>query len=238
MKAFLLAAGKGQRLRPLTNTIPKCLVPINGKPLLGLWLELCHTYGITEVLINLHHLPQQVQVFLRDHDFGLRVRTCFEKELLGSAGTVATNQSFVVNERDFFILYADNLTDVDLGQMLAFHRAHGGEFTMGLFRTHKPQQCGIVALDATHRIIDFVEKPVYPKSNLANAGIYIANSTIFRHFPPQPCLDFGFDIFPRLVGKIYGYVIQDYVLDIGTMDNYLLAQQTWGQRHHACRVSG
>jgi mannose-1-phosphate guanylyltransferase len=238
VKAFLLAAGEGRRLRPLTNALPKCLVPINGNPLLGIWLELCRKYGITEVLINLHHLPQQVREFLRNHDFSVQVRTFYEENLLGSAGTVAANQSFIAGERDFFILYADNLTDVDLGKMLVFHRSHGSELTMGLFQTRRPQQCGIVELDADDRVIAFVEKPARPKSNLANAGIYIANSTLYRHFPSQTCLDFGFDILPRLLGNMYGYLIQDYLLDIGTVDTYLAAQKEWGQRHHARGLSG
>lgn len=229
MKAFLLAAGEGRRLRPLTHTIPKCLVPINGTPLLAIWLQLCRLYGVTEVLINLHHLPQQVLAFVHSHDFGVRVVTAYEEHLLGSAGTVGAHWSFVAGTGDFFIIYADNLTNIDLSAMLRFHRQRHSPFTMGLFHTDTPWEKGIVTLDAQDRVIDFVEKPVQPRSNLANAGIYIANQELCRYLTTDTFLDFGFDVLPRLVGHMYGYCIREYWLDIGTPKTYQQAQSAWRQ---------
>jgi mannose-1-phosphate guanylyltransferase len=229
MKAFLLAAGEGRRLRPLTATIPKCLVPINGIPLLAFWLQLCHKHGILDVLINLHHLPQQVEAFLSSDDSGVNVVTTYEKYLLGSAGTVASNRHFVMGERDFFILYADNLTNVDLEKMLRFHQRRHSLFTMGLFRTSTPEEKGVVTLNEEHVIIDFVEKPLQPRSNLVNAGIYIASQELYHYLPGGNFLDFGFDVFPKLLGKMYGYLIQEYLLDIGTPETYQQAQQEWPQ---------
>ncbi|MCR4286945.1 MAG: sugar phosphate nucleotidyltransferase, partial [Deltaproteobacteria bacterium] len=92
MKAFILAAGRGERLRPLTDTVPKCLVPVCGEPLLKIWLEICERSGVTDVLINLHHLPEMVEGFLRNADTRVRVTTVFEEELLGSAGTLRKNR--------------------------------------------------------------------------------------------------------------------------------------------------
>src|SRR6266496_1813946 len=107
MKAFLLAAGEGTRLRPITNSIPKCLVPIRRQPLLGIWLELCRESGIDEVLINLHSHGDSVRQFLAEDDCGVRVTLSEEPVLLGSAGTIAANRAWVESDAHFFVFYAD-----------------------------------------------------------------------------------------------------------------------------------
>jgi len=232
MKAFLLAAGLGTRLKPLTDSIPKCLVPIAGQPLLGIWFELCARHGISEVLVNLHHLPEMVRAFVAAWRGPLRVTTVFEPELLGSAGTVAGQRDFVAGESAFWILYADNLTDVDLGRMLAFHHTRRAEFTIGLAPTDTPREKGILTLDADGRVVDFTEKPREPRSNLANAGIYIAGPSLFESLNgPQPCpFDFGFHVLPRLVGRMHGYAITEYLEDIGTPAALAAAQAHWPRR--------
>ena len=224
MKAFLLAAGRGTRLRPLTDTIPKCLVPINGKPLLHYWLALCAKYGISDVLINLHHFPEQVREYVEKNDFGLRVSLTREDTLLGSGGTVKANSDYVRDEECFLILYADNLTNVNLKTLLDFHRRKKSLFTMGLFQTDNPGACGIAAMDQEGSITSFVEKPTHPQSNLANAGIYAATPAVLQYFPDQSFIDLGFDVLPRLVGKMHGYLIDEYLLDVGTYENYQRAQ--------------
>ncbi len=227
MKAFLLAAGEGTRLRPITYTIPKCLVPINGKPLLGIWLNLLKAHGVTDILVNLHHFSYMVAEYLAENTpAGIKVDTIYEEDLLGSAGTVLANQEFVAAEEQFFIIYADNLTAVDLSCMLDFHESHPGMFTMGLFRTDSPEQCGVVELKDEGLITGFVEKPENPVGNLANAGIFLVGREIFDYIPSGKA-DFGFDVLPKLVGKAYGYVINEYLLDIGSIANYKLALQTW-----------
>jgi mannose-1-phosphate guanylyltransferase len=226
MKAFLLAAGEGTRLRPLTDEIPKCLIPIHGRPLLSIWFDLLKRHGIDEVLINLHHLPHVVAGYVRNNARDIKVNIFYEEELLGSAGTVLANREFVKGEESFFILYADNLTNVNLGMMLDFHNRHGGIFTMGLFKTDVPQQCGVVELDDDGLISSFIEKPQRPSGNLANAGIFLADEGLFDYIPERKA-DFGFDVLPKLVGKMYGYVINEYLLDIGTIPNYRQALDTW-----------
>jgi mannose-1-phosphate guanylyltransferase len=227
MKAFMLGAGPGTRLRPLTNTVPKCLVPIRGKPLLAIWFELCQLHGITEVLINLHYLPDAVCAFIGSHDWGLTVKTECEPVLLGSAGAVVANRSFVAGEKRFFILYLDNLTNVDLGAMATYHDTRDGCLTMGLFRARNPKACGIVRLDGEGRVRAFSEKPETPESNLANAGIYVANEALFDYIPAATPCDFGAHVLPRLVGRMHGYLIEDYLRDIGTPEDYLSAQTDW-----------
>lgn len=150
MKAFLLAAGLGTRLRPITNTIPKCLVSIHGKPLLEWWFELFHKYEITDVLINTHYMAEQVEDFIQkytaDHK-DIHIITYYEKELLGSGGTVSVNRDFIEKGEDFLICYADNLTDVNLGELVKEHQKKNALLTMALFRTNVPRQCGIAAVN-------------------------------------------------------------------------------------------
>jgi mannose-1-phosphate guanylyltransferase len=228
MKAFLLAGGVGQRLRPLTDGRPKCMVPIAGKPLLDYWFHLCKSYGVTELLINLHHHPEMVTAYLQKlANNGLKLVISREERLLGSGGTIAANADFVRGERDFYILYADNLTNVNLKSLLQFHRTHDGVMTMGLFRAAVPEECGIVELDSQGLITSFVEKPADPKSNLANAGIFLASQDLLTHIPQGQVVDLGHHVLPQLAGHMYGYVIPEYLQDIGTIENYLDALRHW-----------
>lgn len=230
MKAFLLAAGLGTRLRPLTNTIPKCLVPIQGRPLLSWWMDLFELHHISEVLINTSYLPLPVRDFIAEYNHrrhSVKLVESYESTLLGSGGTILANEKFVQGEKDFLICYADNLTNANLTDMVNFHRAHHALLTMGLFQTNNPKGCGIAACNEDGVITEFVEKPERPKSNLANAGIYVASHHIFEYIPHQDFVDFGKDVLPRLTGKMYGYPIREYLLDVGTWPNYKRAQEEW-----------
>ncbi len=236
MKAFILAAGKGTRLKPYTDKTPKCLMPICGRPLLEIWIELLATHGIRKVLINLHHHADQVRSFIGRMSCpgNLSIETVYEPVLLGSAGTLWANRDFVSGEDDFLIVYADNLTNCDLSKMIdkhRFFRSMGAILTMGVFRADNPSACGIATRDETGRIVDFVEKPQRPLDNLANAGIYIANRMLWQEITPlsleDGIYDFGHHVLPRLVGKMFAYEIQEFLLDIGTPENWASAQQKW-----------
>lgn len=230
MKAFLLAAGLGTRLRPLTWTVPKCLVPIQGRPLLAWWMDLFEQHRISEILINTNYLPDPVRNFIKEYNQTrgkVKLVESYEKELLGSGGTVLINRNFVENEEDFFICYADNLTNADLSSMMDFHKKNHALLTMGLFHTNNPTGCGIAVYNKEGKITEFVEKPKYPKSDLANAGIYVVNKKIYYYIPNKSFVDFGGDVLPELVGKMYGYPIKEYLLDVGTWPNYEEAQEKW-----------
>ncbi len=234
MKAFLLAAGLGTRLRPLTETTPKCLIPIQGKPLMEWWLELFAKHGVTEVLVNTHYLADSVRSFIREWNSSRGipvVKEFYEETLLGSGGTVAANRDFVGDDEDFLICYADNLTDVDLTAFQEFHKTHDGVLSMALFHAGRPRECGIAALDENGRIVEFEEKPAQPKSDLANAGLYIARRRLFDYLPQRNgLLDFGRDVLPKLVGEMYGWQAEGYLLDIGTIENYEKANKEWESR--------
>ena len=231
MKAYLLAAGLGTRLRPITDTIPKCLVPICGRPLLAWWMDLFASCSVTEVLINTHYLPGPVRDFISENNrtFPVKLVEVYEEELKGSAGTIRDNRDFVKGCDDFLIVYADNLTNADLKGMIEFHKESHSPLTMGLFHTNRPKECGIAALDGENHITEFVEKPENPKSDLANAGVYVAGAELFDHIQKSGVCDLGKDVLPKLVGRMYGFEIKDYLIDIGTMPNYEKAQTDWSR---------
>lgn len=229
MKAFLLAAGLGTRLRPITDTMPKCLVPVGGRPLLGWWLDLLERHGVTDVLINLHHLPDAVRAFAADYRGPVRLSLVMEETLLGSAGTLDANRDFVRNEEQFFILYADNLTNVDLGALRRFNAAHPAPLTVGLFRAENPSACGIAELDAGGRIVDFVEKPSHPRSDLASAGMFVARPALFEYLRPASYpYDFGGQVMPELAGTMNGLLLEGYIRDIGTLESLKRAEEEIG----------
>ncbi|HNV02007.1 MAG TPA: nucleotidyltransferase family protein [Vicinamibacterales bacterium] len=229
MKAFLMAGGLGERLRPITDRMPKCLVPIRGVPLLGIWLDLLAREGVDEALVNVSRFPELVEAFLDSRAARQPVvRLVRERSPAGSAGTVAAHRAFVDGEESFWIVYADNLTNASLSRLLAAHRANDGVATLALFRTPSPRSSGIVGVEPDGRIVRFREKPDHPEGNLANAGIYLARQAIFDWIPAgQGVTDFGHDVFPRMVGRMYGYEVDGYLIDIGTPERLEQANADW-----------
>lgn len=228
MEAYVLAAGLGTRLRPLTERVPKCLIPLGGRPLLAYWFELLAAHGVTRVLLNTHHLREQVEEFVRASPAPLEVTLTWEPKLLGSAGTLRANRAFVRRAREFFVVYADNLTNADLTALRDAHRCLGQAATLGLFETSVPSECGIVTLDADGRVTSFEEKPAWPRSNLAFAGIMVASPAIFDAIPDRVPCDLGGDVLGRLAGCIAGLELNGYLRDIGTPESYEQAQAELG----------
>ncbi|MFZ0817537.1 MAG: nucleotidyltransferase family protein [Candidatus Sulfotelmatobacter sp.] len=227
MKAFLLAAGHGTRLRPLTDTIPKCLIPIRGTSMLEIWLEVCRRAEISELLINIHAHADVVRTALAKKEHGLKVCVSEETVLLGSAGTLVANRDWVASEPEFWVLYADVLTNLDFPQMLAFHRKSRPAATLGLYRVDNPSRCGIVGFDENNVVREFVEKPAQPKSNWAFSGILVGTPELLEAIPRDMPADLGFNVLPKLVNRMLAYPISDYLVDIGTMETYQSAQTTW-----------
>jgi mannose-1-phosphate guanylyltransferase len=227
MKAFLLAAGHGTRLRPLTDNLPKCLLPIKGTPMLAIWLEQCRRSGIREVLVNIHSHADQVRDYLARHKDGIEVRVVEEPALLGSAGTLRANAGWVASENLFWIFYADVLTSASLERMLTAHLAKNPLATLGVYRVPNPERCGIVRLGNEDVIEEFVEKPAQPASDLAFSGIMIATPKLLSAIPAREPCDIGFDLLPCLSGSMLAYRISEYLLDIGTPETYQRAQETW-----------
>jgi mannose-1-phosphate guanylyltransferase len=226
MKAFLLAAGHGTRVRPITDEIPKCLVPIRGKPMLQIWMDVCRAAGIDEVMVNLH-THASASTWIGRNKNGIRVHLAEEPDLLGSAGTLFANRNWVASEDCFWVLYADVLTNSDLRKMYKLHVAKHPVATLALYQVSDPSRCGVVSFDEFMVIQDFVEKPQNPTSNWAFAGILIGTPELLNDIPPRYPADLGFDVLPRLTGRMLAYPITDYLLDVGTLENYEIAQRTW-----------
>lgn len=226
-KALLLAGGLGTRLRPLTDHTPKCLVPIAGRPLLDYWFDAFEAAGIFDVLINSHHLRQKVRDYidLRNSEGRFRITESYEPKLLGSAGTLHANRDYIAVGDTALIVYADNLSNVDLRRFLEFHHLHGDPMTMLLFRASNPRNCGIARLDSDQRVVDFVEKPQSPSGKLANAGVYALTSRAFHEMADMNRFDLGFDVLPAFVGRMRGFVWEGYHRDIGTPQALQKAQQ-------------
>jgi mannose-1-phosphate guanylyltransferase len=223
----------GSRLRPLTDTVPKCLVPVDGQPMLDIWLDALDRAGVDEVLINLHHLPDAVRRHVAARTAqktSPAVRTVFEPELLGSAGTLAAHRDWVEKEEFFLVTYADNLTDFDLRTLVQAHRDHDAIATWTVFHSERPSAGGVVELDATGRVIGFVEKPPHPVSDLVNAGMYAFHPRVLAEIDGAPPQDIGFDLLPRLVGRARAVLVEGYFRDIGTTDAYRQARQEWPAR--------
>jgi mannose-1-phosphate guanylyltransferase len=227
VKAFLLAAGPGSRLRPMTDAVPKCLVPIRGTPMLSIWLQVCKRFGIEEVLINLHTHAAAVSEFLRQDSNGPRVRVVVEQQLLGSAGTLRANRDWVMSDEFFWVFYADVLNRADLEGMLRVHQKRKPAATLGVYEVPDPRRCGIVTADSDGVIQQFVEKPEHPAGNLAFSGLMIGTPEVLDVIPSSVPADIGFHVLPQLAGRMIAYSISDYLLDIGTMENYEKAQATW-----------
>jgi len=225
MKAFLLAAGEGTRLRPLTLTTPKCLIPICGRPLIEYWFDLFEQYGIKEILMNTSYLADEVQSYMERNSRNLQIHLIYEETLLGSGGTIKKNWDFVGKEESFFIFYADNLTNINLRKMMQFYNSKERDTALALFRVSNPRECGIVELDDNQVIVSFLEKPENPVSDLAFAGIAQSNRYLIDCFPDKEVFDLGYDVLPNIVNNAVGYVMDEYLLDIGTPSKLAQAEK-------------
>jgi mannose-1-phosphate guanylyltransferase len=226
MRALLLAAGLGTRLRPLTNHLPKCLIPIHGRPLLDYWLETLLDNGIEKVLINTHYMAPIVEHYLINSTWLPHVRLVHEETLLGTGGTILQNREFFKNE-GFFVAHADNLTIFDLQKFLDKHngRPTGTEMTMMVFETHDPKSCGIVSLDKQGVVQAFHEKVLNPPGNLANGAVYILEPSVVEWMSSlgKTNIDLSTEIIPHFLGKIFTFRNSLYHRDIGTIESWIKA---------------
>ncbi len=226
VKAVVLAAGLGTRLRPISDRMPKCLAPIAGRPLLQYWLDLLGDAAVRDLLINVHTFPGLLDGFVARQSGGgcRRVIQAYEPRLLGSAGTIMAHPRYADDTELILIIYADNLSDIDIAALLQYHRSHDDPVTMVLFRASDPRASGIAVLDGDRRIVEFTEKPANPKSDLANAGVYVVDAEAYREIAGMKAFDLGFDVLPRFVGRMRGWLWSGYHRDVGTREAYEQAQ--------------
>lgn len=227
MRALLLAAGLGTRLRQLTTIIPKCLLPINGRPLLEYWLKYLSETGVAPVLVNLHYLPDVVQGYLVQSPFASQVSTVYEETLLGTGGTLLHNKKFF-REEPIMLIHADNICFCNFREFIRSHyeRPAGTEITMMTFTTPTPQTCGIVELDEQGVAKAFQEKVENPSGNLANAAVYIVQFSVVEFLASlkKPVIDFSTEVLPHYLERIHTYHNAIYHRDIGNIESLMKAQ--------------
>ncbi len=228
MKALLLAGGLGTRLRPVTDSVPKCLVPIRGKALLDYWLEMLTEAGVGPFIINLHYLPDQVRAHIAAGPFRDRILLSYEAELLGTGGTILNLREQLAGG-PFMVIHADNLSRFDVRAFMAAHanRPTGCELTMLTFETDRPESCGILERDARGVVQAFHEKVANPPSRLANGAVYILEPSLLDLLAGmgKPVIDLSTEVIPRLMGKIMTYDNRTYHRDIGTLESLAQAQE-------------
>jgi len=227
---LLLAAGLGMRLRPLTNSVPKCLVEINGRPLLDYWIELLSKGGVVDMLINLHHLPKAVRSYVESCRYPVRISTVHEERLLGTGGTLLKNKDFFRGEPSMLV-HADNLSSFDARAFVRRYeqREEGVDITMMTFNTTEPEACGIVELDERGLVRAFHEKVRNPPGNLANAAIYILSPSVMDFLTGlgKEVIDFSTEVLPHFMGRINVFHNEIYHRDIGTVESLLIAQNEY-----------
>lgn len=227
MKSLLLAAGLGTRLKPITNTIPKCLVPFGGKPLLEYWLDMLSSAGVNEFYINLFYHADAVKNFINQSQYKNQVTFLEESELLGTGGTLKKNAD-LFSHQDFFLAHADNLC---LTNFQNFIHAHHGRpqniaMTMMTFTPPDPRTCGVVELDDQNIVHNFYEKVETPPTNLANGAVFVMTPEVAQYAKHHPEIHFeiSLEIIPKFVGRILAWHNNDYHLDVGNPETYQKAQ--------------
>lgn len=216
MKAMVLAAGLGTRLRPLTYEITKPMVPVLDRPVMEHILDLLDRHGFESVIANLHYFPDSISEY-----FGDRVEYRFEEELLGTAGGVRACAEFF-GEEPFLVISGDALTDIDLTALAQRHRDYGGIATLAVKQVADTREYGVVLHDREGRITGFQEKPAPEEalSDLGNCGIYVFDPRIFDYFPERPFVDWAKDVFPVLLENdvpFHIHEVREYWNDVGSL---------------------
>jgi len=228
MKAMILAAGFGTRLRPLTNTVPKPMVPIMNRPILEHTIHLLRTHGIQDITVNLHHLPEIIQDHFGDgRDFGVNLHWSHEPEILGTAGGIKKAQEFLDGEA-FLVINSDVVTDCDLSKVISFHKAKDSALTLVVRQGDSPEQCDPIEVDADDRIMHMVGTSAKNKpddtTRILFTGIQVMEPEIFDRIPENKFSGTTTDVFPGMLADelpLFAYWHHSYWKDVGTIQSYL-----------------
>jgi mannose-1-phosphate guanylyltransferase/phosphomannomutase len=229
VKAVVMAGGEGTRLRPMTASMPKPLLPIVNKPIMEHVLRLLQRHGVSETVVTVQFLASLVRNYFGDgEDLGMTLHYATEDTPLGTAGSVK-NAEHLLQDGTFLVISGDALTDFDLTELVKFHHDKGALVTVCLTRVVDPLEFGITIVDDDNRVQRFLEKPTWGQvfSDTVNTGIYVMEPEVFDYVARGESIDWSGDVFPRLVeeGKpIYGFVAEGYWEDVGTLETYVRAQ--------------
>jgi mannose-1-phosphate guanylyltransferase / phosphomannomutase len=229
LKAVVMAGGEGTRLRPMTANQPKPLLPVANRPIMEHVLRLLKKHGFEETVVTVQFLAAMVRNYFGDgEDVGMSLQYATEEMPLGTAGSVK-NAEDALRDDSFLVISGDALTDLDLSEMVRFHKDNGALVTVGLTRVPDPLEFGIVIADEDGRIQRFLEKPTWGQvfSDTVNTGVYIMEPEVLSEVRPKESVDWSHDVFPKLLKRgapMFGYVSDRYWEDVGTLESYLKAQ--------------
>jgi NDP-sugar pyrophosphorylase family protein len=231
MKAMILAAGFGTRLKPLTICLPKPMFPVLNRPLLEHTLQFLSSQGIQDIIVNVHHLPEKIIEYFGDGtDFGVRLQFSREEKILGTAGGLKKAQSFLEKET-FLVLNSDVLADINFDSVLKFHKEKKSCLTLVVRQDDEPEKYRPIPLANNCRINRFVEASIkHPSTNIQRVmftGIQIMEPEIFSRIPASKFCGTTEDIFPKMIEKglpVYGHLHEKYWIDMGTRETYIQAQ--------------
>ncbi|MDT0343827.1 mannose-1-phosphate guanyltransferase [Streptomyces litchfieldiae] len=229
MKAVVMAGGEGTRLRPMTASMPKPLLPVANRPIMEHVLRLLKRHGLTETVVTVQFLASLVKNYFGDgEELGMDLTYAHEEKPLGTAGSVKNAEDALKND-SFLVISGDALTDFDLTELIRYHRERGALVTVCLTRVPNPLEFGITIVDEDGRVDRFLEKPTWGQvfSDTVNTGIYVMEPEVFDYVEPDIPVDWSGDVFPRLMkeGKpVFGYVAEGYWEDVGTHESYVKAQ--------------
>lgn len=238
---MVLAGGFGTRLRPLTYTTPKPMLPLAGKPILHYIVDSLAEQGFDEIIITTNYLQKRIKEYFGDGtNFGVKFIYPQEDVPLGTAGSVKNAEKHL--DETFVVIQGDNITDIGLKDALSFHSRKDGLATIALTRVENPHEYGVLETDGDHRITAFKEKPNPEEctSNLINTGLYVLEPEILDHIPSGVAYDFAKDLFPKLLergGKLYGYRAQGFWVDVGRPESYMEAIRWMLKRLDDRRIS-
>jgi mannose-1-phosphate guanylyltransferase/phosphomannomutase len=242
MKAVVMAGGEGTRLRPLTSNQPKPMVPIVGKPCMEHIIELLHRHDFDDIVVTLAFMPQSIRgYFGAGESHGVSIRYSVEESPAGTAGSVKLAEDAL--DEPFLVISGDALCDIDLEELVRFHREKEALATIALKSVDNPLEFGIVVTDADGRIERFLEKPSWGQvfTDTINTGIYVLEPEVLRRIPRDQPYDFSKELFPLLLemGKpLYGFVAEGYWQDIGNLDQYRQANFDALEERVALEIQG
>jgi mannose-1-phosphate guanylyltransferase len=225
VKAVILVGGEGTRLRPLTYTVVKAMVPILNKPFIEYVFRYLKSHSIREIILAMGYKPDCITDYFGDaSQLGTKLVYSIETEPLGTAGAAKNAEQYIDNA--FFVMNGDIFTDINLTEMLRFHKNKGAKVTIALTPVEDPTRFGVVETDSNQRVTRFVEKPKREQvtSNMINAGIYIIEREILNRMPQGKRFMFERDVFPALLAEgepVFGYATDAYWIDAGTPEQYL-----------------
>ncbi|HHY73491.1 MAG TPA: nucleotidyltransferase family protein [Bacillus bacterium] len=224
MKGVIIAGGRGNRLRPLTNHLPKPMIPILDKPVMEYCIQHLKKHGITEIAVTVQYLSRKIMEYFGDgHEFGVKLTYFEERKPLGTAGSIKNTEAFF--DGTFVVMYGDVISDFDLTKGIEYHQSKESLVTIFMTTVQNPLDYGIIKTDETGKVTRFLEKPsrLDVFTNQISTGIFVMEPTILHYIKKGVTVDFSLDIFPMLLKNgcsLFGFKTTGYWSDVGNIAKY------------------